>query len=86
MKKLIALISITIILLACTAMAKTSKVVVKRIGENLYKTNTGTYIETSDCPEEVAANNAVLKYEKKSKNNKITFENGKSCSVVIVFK
>lgn len=86
MKKLLALISFVIFLLASATAAESLKVTVKRIGENLYKTDTGLYIETSGCTEEVVENKAVLKYEKNSDNNKIIFENGSSCAVVIVFK
>jgi len=74
------------IILASTAIAETTKVLVKRAGENLYKTETGLYIETTGCIEVVEENKAVLKYEKGSDKNEIVFENGTSCPVVIVFK
>ncbi len=86
MKKLIVLTSLIIILSASIATAETSTVIVKRAGDNLYKTNTGLYIETKDCMEKVVENKAVLKYEKNSDNNEIIFENGSKCTVVIVFK
>lgn len=86
MKKLIVLISLMIILSASTIIAETTKVTVKRVGENLYKTDTGLFIETRDCIEEVVENKAVLKYEENSNSNEIIFENGSSCGVVIVFK
>ncbi len=86
MKKFTALVSLMIILFANSAIGKTSKVIVKRIGENLYKTEKGLYIETSDCIEEVVENKAVLKYEKGSDSNKLIFEDGTSCPVVITFK
>ncbi len=86
MKKIIALISLMVFLLAGSAMGKETKVIVKKIGENLYKTEKGLYIETSDCTQEVVENKAVLKYEKGSDKNKIIFEDGSSCIVVITFK
>ena len=86
MKKIIALTSLIIILLANITIAEIIEVTVKKVGENLYKTNTGLYIETSECEEIVAGNKAVLKYEKNSDKNEIVFESGNSCAVVIVFK
>ncbi len=75
-----------IFLLAGSAIGKDTKVIVKKIGGNLYKTEKGLYIETSDCTIEVNENKAVLKYEKGSDKNKIIFEDGSSCIVVITFK
>ena len=85
MKKLIILISLIIFLSASTITAETTKVTVKRVGNNLYKTDKGLYIETRDCTEEVVENKAVLKYEEDSNSNEIIFENGSSCGVVIIF-
>ena len=86
MKKLITLISLIIILLTSTAMAEKINVTIKRVGSNLYKTDTGLYIETKDCIEMVEGNKAILKYEKGSDSNELIFENGSKCPVVIVFK
>ena len=86
MKKLITLILLMIILLTSTAMAEKINVTIKRVGSNLYKTETGLYIETKDCIEMVEGNKAVLKYEKGSESNELIFENGSKCPVVIVFK
>ena len=86
MKKFITAIVLMIILSASSATAKAINITVKRIGENLYKTDTGLYIETKDCIETVIGNKAVLKYEENSDSNEIIFENGSSCPVVIVFK
>lgn len=63
------------------------KINVKRIDDNLYKdTDSGIYIVTKYCYEYSYGEEAVLKYEDYSYDNKIIFESGSSCDVKKVFK
>ncbi len=81
--------SLLIILPISSANAQTTNVIIKKkVGENLYKTKKGLYIETDNCEEIVNNTKAVLKYNKKSDKtkNEIVFENGHKCPVVVVFK
>jgi hypothetical protein len=69
------------------AYAEYYKVNVKRVDENLYKTTTGgLYIETRYCYEYTYGDDAILKYEQYSYDNKLIFSSGTSCDVVKVFK
>jgi hypothetical protein len=69
------------------AYAEYYKVNVKRVDANLYKsTSDGLYIETRYCYEYTYGDDAVLKYEQYSYDNKLIFSSGTSCDVVKVFK
>lgn len=69
------------------AYAEYYKVNVKRVDANLYKTATGgLYIETRYCYEYTYGDDAILKYEKYSYDNKLIFSSGTSCDVAKVFK
>ena len=62
------------------------KVNVKRVDQDLYKTTTGNlYIQTRYCFEYTYGDDAVLKYEDYSYDNKLIFDSGTSCEVVKVF-
>ena len=75
-------------LLAVTgaACAEMYKVTVKRIDQDLYKTSEGIYIQTKYCYEYTYGDDAVLKYEDYSYDNKLIFDSGTSCDVEKVFK
>lgn len=69
------------------AFAEYYKVNVKRVEQDLYKTTTGgLYIQTRYCYEYTYGDDAVLKYEDYSYDNKLIFNSGTSCDVVKVFK
>lgn len=69
------------------AYAEYYKVNVKRIDKDLYKTTTdGLYIQTRYCYEYTYGDDAVLKYDQYSYDNKLIFDSGTSCDVVKVFK
>ena len=69
------------------AYAEYYKVNVKRVDKDLYKTTTdGLYIQTRYCYEYTYGDEAVLKYEDYSYENKLIFNSGTSCDVVKVFK
>lgn len=79
----------TIVLVAtipAIAYAEYYKVNVKRVDQDLYKTTTGVYIQTQYCFEFTFGDDAVLKYEDYSYDNKLIFGSGTSCGVVKVFK
>lgn len=62
------------------------KVNVKRVDQDLYKTDNGLYIQTQYCYEYTIGDNAVLKYQQYSYDNKLIFDSGTSCDVKKVFK
>lgn len=68
------------------AYAEYYKVNVKRIEQDLYKTDSGLYIQTQYCYEYTYGDDAVLKYEQYSYDNKLIFDSGTSCDVKKVFK
>ncbi|MDR1976620.1 MAG: hypothetical protein LBQ18_06470 [Campylobacteraceae bacterium] len=64
------------------ANAELYKLYVKRLDTNIYKdTNTGMIIETQFCFKWATGEEAVLKYEKYSYDNKIIFDDGTTCAV-----
>ena len=86
--KLRSLITIAVAVTIPTfANAEYYKVNVKRIDQDLYKTTTGgLYIKTRYCYEYTYGDDAVLKYEDYSYDNKLIFDSGTSCDVEKVFK
>ena len=81
MKKTI-LIIISIVLMATEAYAELYRITVSRIDQDLYKDdNSGAILENQYCYEYATWENAVLKYEPYSFDNKIIFENGQTCEV-----
>lgn len=68
------------------ALAEYYKVYVKRIEQDLYKTDTGVYIKTKYCYEYSYGDEAILKYEDYSYDNKLIFESDNTCDVETVFK
>ena len=69
------------------AFAEYYKVNLRRVDQDLYKTTTGgLYIQTRYCYEYTYGDDAVLKYEDYSYDNKIIFDSGTSCDVVKIFK
>ena len=73
-------------ILPAISNAEYYKVTVKRIDENLYKTQEGLYIETKYCFEYASGEDAILKYDQYSYENKLIFDNGTSCAVSKVFR
>lgn len=69
-----------------SAWAEMYKVYIKRLDQDLYKTSEGVYIQTKYCYEYVYGEDAVLRYEKYSYDNKLIFDNGTVCEVEKVFK
>lgn len=69
---------------ACFAEVYT--VTVKRVDQDLYKTSEGIYIETQYCYHYTFGENAILKYDEYSYDNKIIFANDQSCKVKKIFK
>ena len=69
-----------------TAMAEYYKVNVRRVDKDLYKTSTGLFIQTKYCYEYAYGDDAVLKYEQYSYDNKLIFDSGTSCDIEKVFK
>lgn len=81
------LVSLIILLLfAGVAAAEYYKVYVKRVDKDLYRTDSSLYIVTKYCYEYTYGDEAVLKYEEYSYDNKIIFDSGTSCDVEKVFK
>ncbi len=69
------------------AFAEYYKINVKRVEQDLYKTTTGgLYIQTRYCYEYTYGDEAILKYEDYSYDNKIIFGSGTECDVIKVFK
>ncbi len=72
--------------LGTTAVAEYYKVNVKRVDQDLYRTSTGLFIQTKYCYEYAYGEDAILKYEQYSYDNKLIFDSGTSCEVARVFK
>ena len=73
--------------LSSVVHAEYYKVNVKRVDQNLYNTTTGgLYIKTRYCYEYTYGDDAVLKYEDYSYDNKLIFDSGTTCEVEKVFK
>lgn len=68
------------------ASAEVYKVYVKRVDSNLYKTSEGVFIETQYCYHYSYGEEAILKYESYSYDNKIIWEDDSTCDVKRVFK
>lgn len=83
MKKIIS--SLMLIFLCNTSIvfaADYYKVNVKRIDSNIYKDlNSKTLIFTKYCYEYAYGEEAVLKYDRYSYDNKLIFDSGTSCDV-----
>lgn len=75
-----------VLALTTSAHAEFYKVSVRRVEQDLYKTDSGHYIQTRYCYEYTYGDDAVLKYEPYSYDNKLIFDSGTSCDVVKVFK
>ena len=81
MKKIL-FITILVLLAGHSAYAELYRIHVKRIDSNLYKdTNSGLIIETKYCYHYTYGEEAVLKYDKYSYDNKIIFNSSTSCEV-----
>jgi len=81
---LIAMLSNLIFL--SDALAELYKVNVKRIDQDLYKTDSSLIIKTRYCYEYTYGEEAVLKYEEYSYDNKLIFDSGTICEVDKVIK
>ncbi|HRH75045.1 hypothetical protein [Zoogloea sp.] len=87
MKFRFAFVLIVAAVIPALAFAEYYKINVKRVEQDLYKTTTGgLYIQTRYCYEYTYGDDAVLKYEDYSYDNKLIFDSGTSCDVVKVFK
>lgn len=81
-----ALAAVVLLAAAGAAYAEMYKLTIKRIDKDLYKTSEGVYIQTKYCYEYTYGEDAVLRYEKYSYDNKLIFDNGTVCDVEKVFK
>jgi hypothetical protein len=80
---------VTALAIACATVASGSdgyyRVSPKRIDANLYRdVNTGLIIETRYCYEYAYGEDAILKYDRYSYDNKLIFDSGNVCDVVRV--
>ncbi|EID0695622.1 TPA: hypothetical protein ACMDT1_003446 [Vibrio parahaemolyticus] len=66
--------------------AEVYSVNIKREDSNLYRESSGVYIETKYCYEYTYGDDAILKYEKGSYDNKLIFSSGTECQVKSIFK
>lgn len=57
------------------------KIEIRREQSNLYKARDGFYIKTKYCYEYAYGEEAILSYDKYSYDNKLIFQNGKSCEI-----
>ena len=71
---------------ASPVRAEMYTVEVRRIDQDLYKTDEGVYIQTRYCYRYAYGDEAVLKYEQYGYDNKLIFDDGDVCDVVKVFK
>ena len=71
---------------ASPVRAEMYTVEVRRIDQDLYKTDEGVYIQTRYCYRYAYGEEAVLKYEQYSYDNKLIFDDGEVCEVKKVFK
>lgn len=85
-KAFIASMILILMTLSVSAFAEYYKVYVKRVDQNLYKTDSGIYIQTKYCYEYTYGDQAILNYEAYSYNNKLIFDSGATCDVDKVFK
>lgn len=84
--KLRIYIALVFAIISSVAYAEYYKVNVKRVDQDLYKTDNGLYIQTQFCYEYTFGDNAVLKFQQYSYDNKLIFDSGTSCDVKKVFK
>lgn len=84
MKKILWILSIYLAL-PNTANAELYRISVSKLDSNLYKdTLSGVIIQTRLCVELAIMDDAVLKYEPYSYDNKLIFSNGTVCDVVAI--
>jgi hypothetical protein len=82
MKKLSLILILIFLSVTTLANAEFYKIYVKRIDQNLYKDmNSGTVIVTQWCYEYAYGENAILKYDRYSYDNKLIFNSGTTCDV-----
>lgn len=77
---------IPLILFSIVSHAEYYKVYIKRVDSNLYKTDSGLHIKTKYCYEYSYGEEAILKYESYSYDNKLIFDSGSTCDVEKIFK
>lgn len=81
------LVVVLVVVLCGMSFAEYYKVYVKRIGTNLYKDlNSGIIIETQFCYKYTFGEDAILKYEPYSFDNKLIFDDGSSYRVVKIYR
>lgn len=84
MKKILLIIA-ACLMYSETANADLYRISVSRLDSNLYKDNlSGVIIQTRFCFEICLFDDAVLKYEPYSYDNKLIFSNGSVCDVVAI--
>ena len=88
MKKVLGILVVIVatISFGSIASAEYYTVNVKRVDQDLYKTNSGLYIQTNYCYEYSYGEDAILKYDDYSYDNKLIFDSGNSCDVTKIFK
>lgn len=84
--KITSIIAGILVFVSNAAFAEVYSVNVKRIDANLYRTSDGYIIVTQYCYEYTYGDNAILKYEQYSYDNKLIFSSGTSCNVKKIFK
>ncbi len=83
MKKILVVLA----LIFSFSYAEYYKVYVTRVDQNLYKTDEGVFIETRYCYEYAYSEEALLKYEDYSYDNKLVFVSmNNSCEVKRIFR
>ncbi len=80
-KVFIAILMISYLIFLTDAFAEFYKVNVKRIDQDLYKTDSGLIIKTRYCYEYTYGEEAILKYEEYLYDNKLIFDSGTICQV-----
>ena len=79
--------SLILLVLPFIVSAEMYKVNVKRVDSNLYKTDENVYIKTKYCYEYSYGDEAILKYDSYSYDNKLIFVNsGTTCDVEQLLK
>ena len=85
--KRIAMSALLIVALAAFAWAEYYKLEgVTRADQDLYKTTSGVWVITQYCYHYTYGEEAILKYEEYSYDNKIIWEDDSNCQVKKVFR
>ncbi|OSZ76736.1 hypothetical protein [Hydrogenophaga sp. IBVHS1] len=82
-KWLVVLLAVGTVVSVCAEMYRVN---VRRVDQDLYKTSEGFFIQTKYCYEYTYGDDAVLRYERYSYDNKLIFDSGTTCEVAKVFR